>query len=342
MVFDNDRMTPVYTDGSPELIPRISPQQIKSAPKLGPGVDLHAMVGFLKLFGVFGRTDTDIRGIAARLYETSWYREPDPETGQLVRKRDDQSAYLRFENVLRGRRSMMAQEIAFFRLCFRRAFGDNIGASITDEEIRLGSAHILVRRMLSAAPVRDWPCIDPVVALRDLAAACESRLEIAFEPLHVPRGWTERDDGPDITFPKSGKRILPPGIAFHLLISPESAPQKPIVLEFSDLAGVATDGTTVRAQLMPEARPTDYGYGPWRISNRCARPLILSDAPGSFGFLAISGAGHSVTQLFPDHHDPLALTDADLQHLYRILMEIGSAGQIPAMGMFRYTVASSQ
>ena len=322
----------------PELIPRITPERIRVASKLGKATDLRAMIAFLRLFGVFGNARNSLRYVARRMYATSRYQAPCEQSGQLCWKTNDVAAYQRLDNVISGKKSMIAEELEFFRLCLRKAFGDNYAAMITNEEIRLGKAHLTVRRLLCDGAGLDWTNIDPMQAIQNFALLSKPCLKLNTIIKNRKHRWIDREGGPDVEFPNFQPQKLHPGSEFHIEISKEYCPKAPIVLEFSHITGIDAHGNRVRAQLLPVAKATDDGYGPWRVSEPYAKPFVVSKNLGRFGFLAIGGAGHSIQQLLPNGCNLYALTNEDLKFLHETLAQIGSSGGMPSFGLLYYEV----
>ena len=323
----------------PEIIPRLTPETIKSAEKVGSGSDLRNLVKFFRLFGVFGRKNNSNQMIARRIYKTRKKQERQGD-GKIVEIINDTYAVNRFDNVIRGDKPISIDELEFFRLCIRKAFGDNVGAKVNDDEICNGQAHLLIRRLLAEAPAIEWSRIDPMQALQALAITSEPSLSIEFESYGSNYRMVEMDDGYEAEFPSPDILALKPGDLFKLFVPYEQSPTKPLVINFASTTGVTEKSKIdMRAQILDHVTRMEDKTGPWRISEKSNKPLkIGKKSIGHFGFLIISGVGRSFDQLFPDDFDPKAINNDDLKYLYDALAQISASGDTPRMGVLLYEV----
>ena len=309
-----------------EFAPRIPLEDIATMPKLGSAADLRALLAFLKKLGVFGECCAT-EDIARLMY--SFRKTP---------TRSEKSDYRRLETILRGK-PITAREIEFFRHCLRHAIGDNIGGTISDDEIMNGHALLTLKRAALETTTLHWEHLDPLKALIDFAQSSDMRLNLQMVGPGTNFRWAKRD-GVHTPKPKSAPHpILTPDSRFMLTIPFDQSRTKPLVLNF---ISVTTEshraGIELRAQLMRHIVQLDDGEGPWRVSEYNAKPLAVEAVPGRFGFLAIANAGRSVEQLFPEDFDPDAITDTDLQRLFEAVAQIGQTGTPPRIGLLEYEV----
>ena len=326
----------MYTD-IPELFPKITPDEIRNVAKIGCGADLRNLVNLLRFFGVFGNTENSNRLISQRIYLTkkSWITDENNVSKLVI---DDKNANQRFDNIIRGKLSLAPRELEYFRLCLRRAFGDNLGATLSDDQILNGSANATVKELLSEAPALDWTRVDPLNALLAFVATSSTPLDVEFDDRSSDFRMVVQEEGYDADFRQGANLVLKPGARFKLLIPLEQSQTKPIVINFSNTPGATKSGIDVRAQVMSHIVRTEDKEGPWRVSAPRNVPLTIGPNPGHFGFLVIAGAGCSMEQLFSDDHDPYALNDADLKHLYEVLIQASKSGDPIKTGLINYQV----
>lgn len=326
----------------PELFPKITSEFIAEQPSIQQGADLRRLVQFLRLFGVFGRKSNSNRLISRRIYQTKKDHEKDAKTGELIVTINDKYAEDRFDNILGGKLPLIAEEIEFLRLCLRKAFGDNLAASVSDDEICTGQAHLLIRRLLGEAPSLQWADIDPVLALQAMAMASDPGLDVT---LHNYSGDFRNvlSDTYEVEFPEAKTMSLAPGTEFKLTIPKSQSQTKPLVIIFSMLAGKAgPEGhkktIDYRGRIMPHVVHSEDKEGPWRVSMDKNKPLVIGSQSGQFGFLVIADTGRSVEQLFPDEFDPRALCDDDYKVLFTALGSVAASGDYPKMGLLLFNV----
>ncbi len=325
-------------DDIPELEIKLTKEMIAAAKPVGKGADLRNLIIALRLLGVFGTDKNSNKYISHRIYVTSMTRKRD-KNGHWQDVLNDQYAVDRINNILDSKHPVTEPEMAYLRLCVRKAFGHNRGAVINDEEILDGSAHLLLCRIMSESPKLDWSHIDPIEALQTLALTCDQQIDINFNPIKSTQRWADQDDGHQPEFPEHKHYVVKQGTKFYLTIPRKQSRSKPLVLNFAQSTGhTPKSNIEARAQMMAHIVETDDRQGPWRISKRNNKPFTIRDNRGVFGFLAIVGAGLSADQLFPEDFDPYALTNGELQHLFEQLIKISTSGNRPKMGMFFYTV----
>ena len=332
----------------PELHTKITPQKIKEANKLGKGTDLRNMVAGFKFFGTFGWENNSHRYIARRIYRTSTYEVI--KDGQTTTEINDEEAYQRFDNILSGDKSMMEEEVGFFRQCIAYVVGETLAATIKPDQIRLGKAHVLIRDLLMRAPSLEWVDIDPLNAILALTSEGRERLNVTIEDKRYR--LVKNKKTPTILFPESDEIVLIPDHEFYLHIQ-ESEPglklkYEPMVLEFSYSTGPAKDGREFRAHILNLAKKVINSEDPingeelepnhWCCSGNRNRSLEVGDEKGRFGFLILGNAGQNISDYLPEGADPNCINNNDLKIMFEKLAQSASMENDIAYGLLNYTV----
>jgi hypothetical protein len=326
----------------PKVIPRISQKRIHDDPSIGCGVQLRQKFRFLTAMGVFGKS-ANFHTICQQMYETTTFREPktDKKTGEtkMVEFVNDASAYTRLDNICRSGqncKSVIQAELDFLRQGFEHLFGDNAMAFITDDMMLKGSMLQLLKSLTGTETSVDWTGIDPILALNAIAAASDPDLNIEIMRSEGTR-WTAQKGGVQPVAVQDSVEMLPTGAGYKLIIDATRVSERPFVFEFLDSSESRTaDDRPVRAQLLPLPIREHDGEGPWRVSARLNRPLVLGNSEGRFGFCAVSGLGLSLDDLFPSGYDPKCLSDEDLQFLIGEMLSHATSATPPVVGMRRY------
>lgn len=326
----------------PEIIPRITQDQIPKAPNVGLAQQLRQKFRFLLVIGVFGRGAT-LHTICRRMYVTTTFTEKklNKKTGEseLVETVNDVSAYDRIDNICRGdKKPVIEAELEFLRRCFERVFGNNAMAAISDDLLLKGSMFQILTSLPGTTTEFNWSDIDPILSLQAISVAEDGEPWFEIERSEGRR-WTQQSGGVTPILTEGGVEVLPTGSGYRLFLDAEIARERPFVFEFLDEGeGKTEDGRSVRAQLLPLPKRSDDGEGPWRIAGRLNRPLEMGQTEGRFGFCAISGLGLAIEDLFPVGFDPLCITDADLRMLAGQVLEHATRASPPLIGIHRYVL----
>ena len=314
---------------------KITDEQLNNSPSLGASADFQALFALIQLLGALGSPAPSQQQVANQLYDLKKIK---PTT--------------RFENLLRGHSSVKEIEMGFFRDCLKRIGSENLVATISDDEILLGKAHNLIRKLLIESPNLDWDKIDPLNAILSLCVAERHNLFPSIEDYTTRMVQHKEANTSAIEHAEYEGDSLKPGHKFFLHIETRNSLPKlkhrPLILNFTQNEATHEDGRAFRGMFLYPAREFDDLSSTnhegncqkqfWRSSNKRNKPWVAEDDKGHFGFLILGNAGECAEQLLPHGADPLCVSNSDLQYMFGVLIQSIALEDDISFGVLNYRV----
>lgn len=314
----------------------ITETQIEESKNLGATADFQNLFSFIQLFGALGAPIPSQAEVAHKLYNF-----------------DKKKPRLRFENILSGHSSITEIEMAFFKNCLTRIGSKNLLDTLSDDKIRLGKAHILIRNLIAQSPNLDWSKIDPLNAILSLCVGIRQNFYPKIEEYTTRMVVHEEAKTDTYEYPEFESDALKAGDKFFVKIEPtKTCPKQknlPLVFNFSENEAIHEDGRSVRGIFLYPAREKGYQDSAdlngnyqkkfWRSSKKRNKPWTIVGDEGNYGFLVLGNVGESAEQLLPSGADPLCVSNSDLQHMFGILIQSVLHEDDISFGVMKYTIA---